>query len=172
MKNFQDLVQEALKKVPEVDIYQLKDKIESNKQIKLIDIREDREWVSGRIPSAFHIGRGVLEKGIFEVANSDDEIILILSNMVKQRKQSIIQYEEGGRIELAEREREEIKIIQEFLPNQLTNEEIQTEISKIIDAEEQLSIKDMGKIMGELKNKFSGRMDFGKASEIVKALLK
>ena len=103
---------------------------------------------------------------------SDDEIILILSNMVKQRKQSIIQYEEGGRIELAEREREEIKIIQEFLPNQLTNEEIQAEISKIIDAEEQLTIKDMGKIMGELKNKFSGRMDFGKASEIVKALLK
>ena len=103
---------------------------------------------------------------------SDDEIILILSNMVKQRKQSIIQYEEGGRIELAEREREEIKIIQEFLPNQLSNEEIQAEISKIIDAEDQLSIKDMGKIMGELKNRFSGRMDFGKASEIVKALLK
>ena len=103
---------------------------------------------------------------------SDAEIILILSNMVKQRKQSIIQYEEGGRIELAEREREEIKIIQECLPNQLTNEEIQAEISKIIDAEDQLSIKDMGKIMGELKNKFSGRMDFGKASEIVKALLK
>ena len=103
---------------------------------------------------------------------SDDEIILILSNMVKQRKQSIIQYEEGGRIELAERERAEIKIIQEFLPNQLTNDEIQAEISKIIDAEDQLSIKDMGKIMGELKNRFSGRMDFGKASEIVKALLK
>ncbi len=103
---------------------------------------------------------------------SDDEIILILSNMVKQRKQSIIQYEEGGRIELAEREREEIKIIQEFLPNQLTNEEIKTEISRIIDAEDQLTIKDMGKIMGKLKNRFSGRMDFGKASEIVKALLK
>ena len=103
---------------------------------------------------------------------SDAEIILILSNMVKQRKQSIIQYEEGGRIELAEREREEIKIIQEFLPKQLTDEEIHIEISKIIDSHEQLTIKDMGKIMGELKNKFSGRMDFGKASGIVKALLK
>ena len=103
---------------------------------------------------------------------SDDEIILILSNMVKQRKQSIVQYEEGGRIELAEREREEIKIIQEFLPNQLTEEEIKVEVSKIIDAGDQLSIKDMGKIMGELKNKFSGSMDFGKASEIAKALLK
>ena len=103
---------------------------------------------------------------------SDAEIILILSNMVKQRKQSIIQYEEGGRVELAEREREEIKIIQEFLPNQLSDEEIHIEISKIIKANEQLTIKDMGKIMGELKEKFSGRMDFGKASGIVKALLK
>ena len=103
---------------------------------------------------------------------SDAEIILILSNMVKQRKQSIIQYEEGGRVELAEREREEIKIIQEFLPNQLTDEEIHTEVSKIIDAHDQLTIKDMGKLMGQLKKEFSGRMDFGKASEIVKALLK
>ena len=103
---------------------------------------------------------------------SDAEIILILSNMVKQRKQSIIQYEEGGRVELAEREREEIKIIQEFLPNQLTDEEIHTEVSKIIDAHDQLTIKDMGKIMGQLKEKFSGRMDFGKASAIIKALLK
>ena len=103
---------------------------------------------------------------------SDAEIMLILSNMVKQRKQSIIQYEEGGRIELAEREREEIKIIQEFLPDQLTDEEIHIEISKIINTHELLSIKDMGKIMGELKDKFRGRMDFGKASVIVKALLK
>ena len=103
---------------------------------------------------------------------SDSEIILILSNMVKQRKQSIIQYEEGGRIELAEREREEIKIIEEFLPNQLSEKEIRDEILKIIESKDQLSIKDMGKIMGELKTNFSGRMDFGKASEIVKALLK
>ena len=103
---------------------------------------------------------------------SDSEIILILSNMVKQRKQSIIQYEEGGRIELAEREREEIKIIEEFLPNQLSEKEIRDEILKIIESKVQLSIKDMGKIMGELKTNFSGRMDFGKASEIVKALLK
>ena len=103
---------------------------------------------------------------------SDNEIILILSNMVKQRKQSIIQYEEGGRIELAEREREEIKIIEEFLPNQLSEQEIKEEITKIIESKDKLSIKDMGKIMGELKTNFSGRMDFGRASEIVKALLK
>ena len=103
---------------------------------------------------------------------SDSEIILILSNMVKQRKQSIVQYEEGGRIELAERERQEIKIIEEFLPNQLNEQEIKEEVSKIIESKDQLNIKDIGKIMSELKKKFSGRMDFGKASEIVKALLK
>ena len=103
---------------------------------------------------------------------SDSEIILILSNMVKQRKQSIVQYEEGGRIELAERERQEIKIIEEFLPNQLNEQEIMEEVSKIIASKDQLNIKDIGKIMSELKRKFSGRMDFGKASEIVKALLK
>ena len=103
---------------------------------------------------------------------SDSEIILILSNMVKQRKQSIIQYEEGGRIELAEREREEIKIIEEFLPNQLSEKEIREEVLKIIEKEDNLSIKDIGKIMGELKTNFSGRMDFRKASEVVKALLK
>ena len=103
---------------------------------------------------------------------SDSEIILILSNMVKQRKQSIVQYEEGGRIELAERERQEIKIIEEFLPNQLNEQEIKEEVSKIIESKDQLNIKDIGKIMSELKKNFSGRMDFGKASEIVKALLK
>jgi uncharacterized protein YqeY len=103
---------------------------------------------------------------------SDSEIILILSNMVKQRKQSIVQYEEGGRIELAERERQEIKIIEEFLPNQLNEQEIREEVLKIIKTKDQLNIKDIGKIMSELKTNFSGRMDFGKASEIVKALLK
>ena len=103
---------------------------------------------------------------------SDSEIILILSNMVKQRKQSIVQYEEGGRIELAERERQEIKIIEEFLPSQLSEPEIREEVSKVIQSKDKVSIKDMGKIMGELKTNFSGRMDFGKASGIVKALLK
>ena len=103
---------------------------------------------------------------------SDSEIILILSNMVKQRKQSIVQYEEGGRIELAERERQEIKIIEEFLPIQLNEQEIKEEVSKIIESKDQLDIKDIGKIMAELKTNFNGRMDFGKASEIVKALLK
>ena len=76
MKTFQELVQESLQTISEIDIFQLKEKIDHNKDIKLIDIREDREWVSGRIPTSQHIGRGVLEKGISEVASSEDEIIL------------------------------------------------------------------------------------------------
>ena len=71
MKSFQELVQEALITIPEVDIYQLKQKIDQDADIKLIDIREDREWVSGRIPLANHIGRGILEKGITEIGISD-----------------------------------------------------------------------------------------------------
>ena len=76
MKTFQDLVQEALKTIPEIDIFQLKEKIDNKKVIKLIDIREDREWVSGRIPAAIHAGRGILEKSIPEIAAADDEIVL------------------------------------------------------------------------------------------------
>ena len=102
---------------------------------------------------------------------SDEEILVILSNMVKQRKHSITQYEEGGRIELAEREREEINIIEDFLPIQLTEEETYIEINKIISAHEDYNIRDIGKVMAELKKNFNGRMDFAKASSIVKALL-
>ena len=102
---------------------------------------------------------------------SDSEIILILSNMVKQRKQSIVQYEEGGRIELAERERQEIKIIEEFLPNQLNEQEIREEVSKIIASKDKVSIKDMGKIMGELKKNHSDNMEFSIAGKTLKEIL-
>ena len=102
---------------------------------------------------------------------SDNEISAILSNMVKQRRHSITQYEEGGRIELAEREREEIKIIEEFLPSQLTEKETEIEIHKIISANPRYNIRDIGKVMSELKKNYNGRMDFAKASSVVKALL-
>ena len=102
---------------------------------------------------------------------SDNEILAILSNMVKQRRHSITQYEEGGRIELAEREREEIKIIEEFMPVQLTDKETEIEIHKIISANPGYNIRDIGKVMSELKKNYNGRMDFAKASSVVKALL-
>lgn len=102
----------------------------------------------------------------------DDELILgILSKMVKQRKDSISAYEEGGRLELAEQEREEIKIISDFLPRQMTEEEIQKASKKAVDETGAKSLKDMGKVMALLKSRHAGAMDFAKASQAIKALL-
>ncbi|MGK2740371.1 GatB/YqeY domain-containing protein [Tepidicaulis sp. LMO-SS28] len=102
---------------------------------------------------------------------SDDEILDILSKMIKQRNDSIAAYEQGGRLELAEQEREEIAIIQEFLPKQLSEAEMQDAIKGVISDLGAESLKDMGKVMGELKKRYAGQMDFAKAGAVVKAQL-
>lgn len=102
---------------------------------------------------------------------SDDEILDILSKMIKQRNDSIAAYEQGGRLELAEQEREEIAIIQEFLPKQLSEAEMQDAIKGVISDLGAESLKDMGKVMGELKKRYAGQMDFAKAGAAVKAQL-
>ena len=102
----------------------------------------------------------------------DDALILsILGKMVKQRHDSIKAYEEGGRLELAEQEREEIDIIGDYLPKQLDDAEIETACKKAVEETGAESLKDMGKVMGLLKSKFAGVMDFGKASQTIKNLL-
>lgn len=102
---------------------------------------------------------------------SDEVILQILAKMVKQRNESATTYEEAGRLDLAERERQEIEIIEEFLPRQLGAEEIREACSEIINNVGAEGLKDMGKCMGALKSKYSGQMDFSKASTIVKELL-
>ena len=101
----------------------------------------------------------------------DDEILAILGKMIKQRKDSAQAYENADRIELAQQERSEIKIIEEFLPKQLTAEEVEEAVKKAIADTEATSIRDMGKVMGALKAAYTGQMDFGKAGGTVKALL-
>ncbi len=101
----------------------------------------------------------------------DPEILAILGKMVKQRQESARAYDEGGRVELAEKEREEIKEIEVFLPAQLNEEETANAVEeaiKIVGAE---SIRDMGKVMGALKAKYTGQMDFGSVGPIVKERL-
>ncbi len=101
----------------------------------------------------------------------DPEILAILGKMVKQRQESARAYDEGGRVELAEKEREEIKEIEVFLPAQLNEEETANAVAeaiKIVGAE---SIRDMGKVMGALKAKYTGQMDFGSVGPIVKERL-
>lgn len=106
-----------------------------------------------------------------DVTISDDEVLGILNKMIKQRQQSITAYEEGGRLELAAREQDEIKIIQEFLPKQMSDEEISAAVNAIISETGAASIRDMGKVMGALKSNYAGQMDFAKAGAEVKAAL-
>ncbi len=99
---------------------------------------------------------------------SDDDVLLILGRMVKQRRESARAYEEGGRLDLAERERAEIEVIEEFLPRQLSEPEVEAAISGAIAATGAESIRDMGKVMGALKARFTGQMDFGAVGPLVK----
>lgn len=98
----------------------------------------------------------------------DDDILAILGKMTKQRKESARAYEEGGRLDLAEREMNEIGIIEEFLPKQLSDAEISTAVKVAVDETGAESIRDMGKVMGALKAKYTGQMDFGKVGPMVK----
>ena len=91
--------------------------------------------------------------------------------MVKQRQESARAYEEGGRLELAEKELSEITIVEEFLPRQLSAEETEKAISSAIAESGASSIRDMGKVMGVLKSKYTGQLDFGKVGGTVKAQL-
>jgi hypothetical protein len=95
-------------------------------------------------------------------------ILSLLQSMIKQRNDSIEMYVQGDRNELAEIERQEITIIEQFLPQQLSDEEINEAVGSAIAKLEASSIKDMGKVMGALKGQYAGQMDFGKAGKVVK----
>ena len=106
-----------------------------------------------------------------DATTSDGDIASLLSKLVKQREESARIYDEGGRPELAAKEREEIGIISEFMPKQLSEAEAIEIIKSIIAETGATSMKDMGKVMGALKERYPGQLDFGKASGQIKALL-
>ncbi|MDG1117498.1 MAG: GatB/YqeY domain-containing protein [Flavimaricola sp.] len=101
----------------------------------------------------------------------DDVVLSIMGRMVKQRQESARAYEEGGRLELAEKELAEIGVIEEFLPRQLSSEEAADAVDVAIAEVEASSIRDMGKVMAALKAKYTGQMDFGKVGPMVKERL-
>jgi uncharacterized protein YqeY len=101
----------------------------------------------------------------------DSDVLAILSKMIKQRQDSAHAYEEGGRLDLAERERNEILVIEEFLPRQLGDDEVQEAVGAAIAEIGAGSIRDMGRVMAELKSRYAGRMDFGKVGPMVKSRL-
>ena len=102
---------------------------------------------------------------------TDAEILDVMGKMIKQRQESLDIYEKAGRTDLAAQEREEIEIISAYLPKQLSNLEAAEAISALIKELEAATLKDMGRTMAALKERFSGRMDFSKASALVKKLL-
>ena len=102
---------------------------------------------------------------------SDDEILSMLQTMIKQRNESAKMYEDGGRPELANAEKAEIVLIQQFLPEQLSKDDIEKAITEAIAQTNAASIKDMGKVMAHLKEQHAGQMDFSAASQMVKAAL-
>jgi uncharacterized protein len=102
---------------------------------------------------------------------TDAGIMDVLTKMVKQRQDSITAFDQGGRPELAQNEKDEIAIIQSYMPKQMDEADAKAAVAEVIKAVGATSVKDMGKVMAELKAKFSGQMDMGKAGGIVKALL-
>jgi len=102
---------------------------------------------------------------------SDAQIMEVLAKMVKQRQESVEIYDKAGREDLARQEREEIAIIQEYMPKQLTDEDIKAAVAAVIRDVGATSVKDMGKVMGALKSRYAGQMDFAKAGAVVKALI-
>ncbi len=103
----------------------------------------------------------------------DDDTVIreILAKMIRQREESVRAYEEGGRVELADQEREEIAIIRSFLPPQMTDEEVRQVVDTVIEEVGAESLKDIGRCMAALKERYAGRMDFGLASRLVKERL-
>lgn len=98
----------------------------------------------------------------------DDAILAMLQSMIKQRRDSIAAYEAGGRAELAEQEAAEIEIIQGFLPEQMSDDEIAGAVDEVLNATGASSLKEMGQVMAALREKYAGRMDFSKVGPMVK----
>ena len=144
-----------------------------SKNLKEAMIKKDTTSISTlRLILAAIKEKDIISKGKGNSSEVDDkEIISLLQTMIKQRKGSIELYMKGNRVDLAKKEEDEIKIISYFLPSQLSKEEIDEIINATIKSFEVNSIKDMGKVMKIIKDKYDGIMDFGYVSKIVKAKL-
>ena len=149
----------------------LRDRIKSELK-DAMKARETRKTATLRLISAALKDRDIAARSkAVQDGVEEAEILQMLQTMVKQRQESIDHYEQGGRLELAEQEREEIAIINTFLPQQLDESAIEGVVGGLIDELGAETIKDMGRTMTALRERYAGQMDFGRASAIVKARL-
>ena len=133
--------------------------------------QDKRRVATLRLVQAAVHDRDIASRGAGKDPISDDEIVAVLGKMIKQREESAEAFEGGGRIEMAEQERQEIAIIREFLPEQLCLEDVRKACEKVVGDVNAAGLRDMGKCMSALKERYPGQMDFSKASGIVKSLL-
>ncbi|MGD1956265.1 MAG: GatB/YqeY domain-containing protein [Sphingomonadales bacterium] len=133
--------------------------------------KEARKLATVRLILAAVKDRDISLRTSDDVPDDDKMILDILGKMIKQRRDSITAYEEGGRCELAEQEREEIAIIEMFMPRQLSDDEVTSAVAEALTQTQAQGLKDMGKVMGALKAKYAGQMDFGKAGAAVRSQL-
>lgn len=134
--------------------------------------REPRRLSTIRLVQAAIKDRDIANRGIGKEPVSDEEILQILAKMIKQREESAGIYEKAGRAELAEHEREEIVIIKSFMPEEIPEEKVRSILEGVIAETEASGLRDMGKVMAVLKERYPGQIDFGKASGLIKELLK
>jgi uncharacterized protein YqeY len=133
--------------------------------------KDTRRLSTVRLIQAAIKDRDIANRGVGKDETSEDEILQILQKLVKQREESAKIYDEAGRGELATQEREEIAVIKTFMPEQLSDEKVSEIIAGIIAEIGASGIKDMGKVMAALRERYAGQMDFGKASGAIKAQL-
>jgi len=133
--------------------------------------QEKRRIATLRLINAAIKDRDIAARTTSDGGVGDTEILEILVKMIKQRRESVQTYEEAGRVELAEQEREEIAIIEEFLPRQMSEDEMAAAVDDTLARLECQGLKDMGRAMAELKANYAGQMDFAKASGLVKQRL-
>jgi uncharacterized protein len=133
--------------------------------------REERRVSTLRLMNAAIKNADIEQRGAGKEPLNEAELMSLFQKMIKQRQESVELYEKGGRAELAKQEREEIEIIGSYLPKQMSDVEAGVAISAIIKEINAQTMKDMGKVMGVLRERFAGQMDFGKASAKIKDLL-
>lgn len=133
--------------------------------------KDSRRLSTIRLIHAAVKDRDIANRGAGKDPVSDDDIMQILGKMIKQREESARIYEEAARLELAQQEREEIQVIRTFLPEQLSDEDVEQACQRVVQETGAQGLRDMGKCMNALKTEFSGQMDFSKASGVVKGLL-
>ena len=132
---------------------------------------DKRKLATVRLIQAALKDKDIEARGVGKGQSTDDEILALLQKMIKQRQESLAIYEQNNRPELAQAEREEAEIIASFLPRQLDEAETRAAIEAAIAETGAASMRDMGKVVAALRGRYAGRMDFGRASGLVKELL-